>query len=118
MIGPTSKHTFYLCDVAVDFRKGFDGLSGIVQEYMGRNPLDGSAYIFMNAARNRIKILLWEGDGFMMCYKRLEKGTFDHPIVTRDGDEYQINYNHLLMILKKRMGNKLLRKWLINMDTF
>jgi len=110
MIGPTPKHTFYLCDVAVDFRKGFDGLSGMIQDYMGRNPLDGSAYIFMNGNRNRIKILIWEGDGFMMCYKRLEKGTFDHPIVTKDGGDYQINYDHLLMIMKGIKWEKIERK--------
>ena len=100
MIGPTSKHTYYLCDVAVDFRKGFNGLSGLVKEHMAGNPLDGCAYVFMNAKRNRIKILVWEGDGFLMCYKRLEKGTYDHPIVTKDGSEYQINHDHLLMILR------------------
>lgn len=110
MIGPTSKHTYYLCDVAVDFRKGFDGLSGIVRDYMGRNPLDGSAYIFMNASRNRIKILNWDGDGFMMYYKRLEKGTFDHPIVTRHGDEYKICWDHLWTILKGIKWEKIERK--------
>jgi transposase len=104
-----------MCDVAVDFRKGFDGLSGIIQEYLGRNPLDGSAYIFMNAQRNRIKVLLWEGDGFMMCYKRLEKGTFDHPIVTKEGDEYQISYDHLSMLLRGIKWEKIERKTRLNL---
>lgn len=116
MIGATPKHTFYLCDVAVDFRKGFNGLSGMIQDYMGRNPLDGSVYIFMNAQRNRIKILLWEGDGFSMYYKRLEKGTFDHPIITKDGDEYQICWEHLLMIMKGIKWEKIERKSRLKMQ--
>lgn len=118
MIGPGTKHQYYLCDVAVDFRKGFDGLSGMVQDYMGCNPLDGSAYIFMNAQRNRIKILVWEGDGFMMCYKRLEKGTFDHPIVTKQGENYQICWDHLLMILKGIKWEKIDRKSRLKMQKY
>lgn len=110
MIGFNSNHAFYLCDVAVDFRKGFDGLSGIVREYLGRNPVDGSVYVFMNAHRNRIKILHWEGDGYSMYYKRLEKGTFDHPIVTKDGSNYQICWDHLMMILKGIRWDKIERK--------
>jgi len=91
-------------------RKGFDGLSGLVRSYLRRDPLDGSGYVFMNAQRNRIKILLWEGDGFSMYYKRLEKGTFDHPIVTRDGDQYSIIYDQLAMILKGIKWDKIERK--------
>ena len=110
MIGLTMQHDYYLCDVAVDFRKGFDGLCGIVTDYMGRNPLDGSAYIFMNSQRNRIKILVWDVDGFVMYYKRLERGTFDHPIVSKEGEDYRIQSEHLLMIIKGIVWEKIVRK--------
>ena len=110
MIGLTSHHNYYLCDVSVDMRNGFDGLCGIVRNYLGRDPLDKSGYVFMNSPRNRIKILLWEGDGFSMYYKRLEKGTFDHPIVTKSGDEYQIEWPHLSMILQGIKWDKIERK--------
>jgi len=110
MIGLTSKHKYYLCDVSVDMRKGFDGLSGLVRSYLQRNPVDGCGYVFMNAPRNRIKVLLWEGDGFSMYYKRLERGTFDHPIVTRDGDNYSLIYDQLAMILKGIKWEKIERK--------
>lgn len=110
MIGLTSKHKYYLCDVCVDMRKGFDGLSGLVRDYLKRNPLDGNAYIFMNAQRNRIKILLWEDDGFSMYYKRLERGTYDHPIVTRDGDHYAICWDHLTKILSGMKWEKKVQK--------
>lgn len=115
MIGLNSKHTYYLCNISIDMRNGFDGLSGIVRNYLKRNPLDGSAYIFMNAQRNRIKILLWEGNGFSMYYKRLEKGTYDHPIVTKHGDEYSISWTHLSMILNGIKWDKIQRKKWFNM---
>ena len=110
MIGLTSHHNYYLCDVSVDMRKGFDGLSGLVRNYLGRDPLDKCGYVFINASRNRIKVLLWEGDGYSMYYKRLERGTYDHPIVTKEGENYQIEWPHLSMILQGIKWNKLTRK--------
>jgi len=65
---------------AVDMRKGFDGLSGLVLQSMLAQPLDGSVYIFLNKHRNRIKLLHWQGDGFALYYKQLEKGTYEIPL--------------------------------------
>lgn len=110
MIGQSNNYNYYLCDVSVDMRKGFDGLSGIVRAHLEQNPLDGNAYVFLNNSRNRIKILLWEGDGFSLYYKRLEKGTFDHPIVTKDGSNYQIEWDHLWSILRGIKWDKIDKK--------
>jgi transposase len=60
---------------AVDFRKAVDGLCAIVVEELKEAPGDG-LYIFYNKARNRLKILGWHGNGFVLLYKRLEKGRF------------------------------------------
>ncbi|MFK7809089.1 MAG: IS66 family insertion sequence element accessory protein TnpB [Saprospiraceae bacterium] len=110
MIGLSEHCTYYLCDVSVDMRKGFDGLSGLVTNHLGKNPLDRCAYVFINGARNRIKVLLWEGDGFSIYYKRLEKGTFDHPIVTKDGSDYQIKWDHFWSILRGIKWEKIEQK--------
>jgi transposase len=56
-----------------DMRKGFDSLSGIVKSRMALNVLNGAVFIFLNKRRTHIKLLLWEGDGFSIYYKRLEK---------------------------------------------
>lgn len=61
----------------VDMRKGFDGLSGVVQQDFHQSALNGDVFIFLNRGRNRIKLLHWQGDGFVIYYKRLEKGTFE-----------------------------------------
>ena len=60
-------------------RKGFDSLSGLVSSQMQLNVLSGSVFIFVNKKHNQVKLLLWEGDGFAMYYKRLEKGTYEIP---------------------------------------
>lgn len=74
---------YYLYSGQTDMRKGFDSLSGIVMQQMQLNALSGDVFIFINKKRNQVKLLLFEGDGFAMYYKRLEKGTYELP----DGDK-------------------------------
>ncbi len=57
-------------------RKSFEGLSALVEMAFPGKLLTGSLFLFLNRRRNPIKILYWEGDGFGICYKRLEKGAF------------------------------------------
>jgi transposase len=63
----------------VDMRRGIDGLSLIVQQTLDRSPCAGSAFIFCNRARNRIKVLLWDGTGVWLCHRRLHQGRFVWP---------------------------------------
>ena len=60
-----------------DLRKSFDGLCGIVRNDFGREPLDGSLFLFLNRRRDRVKLLWWDHDGLAIWYKRLEAGTFE-----------------------------------------
>jgi transposase len=60
----------------VDFRKAHDGLVAVVRERFERDPFDGSIFVFFNKRRDRIKLLLWDRNGFWLWYKRLERGTF------------------------------------------
>lgn len=60
-------------------RKGFDGLSGIVNQEIGANVLSGDAYVFVGRRKDRLKLLVWETSGFVLYYKRLEAGTFRLP---------------------------------------
>ncbi|MCG7883719.1 MAG: IS66 family insertion sequence element accessory protein TnpB [Candidatus Thiodiazotropha endolucinida] len=59
----------------MDFRKSITGLSLIVEQTLGLNPFDVALYVFINRRRDKIKILLWEKNGFVLWYKRLEKQT-------------------------------------------
>lgn len=72
--------TYFLYAGHADMRKSFDGLCGIIQSQMAMSPLNRSVFIFMNRRRTQVKLLLWEGDGFAIYYKRLEQGTFELPV--------------------------------------
>jgi transposase len=63
-------------------RKGFDGLSGLVQECFGQDLLTGHLFLFLNRRRDRIKILYFDRDGLAIWYKRLEVGSFQNPVPT------------------------------------
>jgi transposase len=66
----------FLCTRPTDMRKSFDGLTGLVQECFGQDPLSGHLFLFLNRRRDRVKILFWDRDGLVIWYKRLEAGTF------------------------------------------
>jgi transposase len=58
-------------------RKGFNGLSGLVNNELDRNVLSGDVFIFVNRRRTLIKLLVWDQSGFIIYYKRLEQGTLN-----------------------------------------
>ena len=90
MIMLPSAVRIFLCTRAIDLRKSFDGLTGLVQECFGQDPLTGHLFLFLNRRRDRIKILYFDRDGLAIWYKRLEEGSFQMPqTVTRDGVELQ-----------------------------
>ena len=60
----------------VDMRKSFNGLSAIVKNELERDPLDGAVYLFSNKRRTLVKIVYWDGTGFWVLSKKLERGTF------------------------------------------
>lgn len=80
-------------------RKGFDSLSGIVSCQMRLNGLDGSIFIFINKKRNQVKLLLFEGDGYSVYHKRLEKGTYELPAST-GSNSMTISSQQLQLILQ------------------
>lgn len=65
----------------VDLRRGMDGLSALVQQALGQPPCAGSAFVFRNRAGNRLKLLLWDGNGVWLCQRRLHQGSFTWPKV-------------------------------------
>jgi transposase len=62
---------------AMDFRQGIDGLAGHVREVFGEDPLCGAWFVFTNKRANRLRILVWDKNGFWLLTKRLERGTFE-----------------------------------------
>ena len=69
----------YLYRHPVDFRKSYRGLSAIVECELGHNPFQGHLYVFTNKQRNKIKLLFWEDNGFVLYYKALVEDKFKWP---------------------------------------
>ena len=84
MIVPSQAVKVVIATKPVDFRKGHDGLAAVVQNELGLDPHSGIVVVFRAKRGDRIKILLWDGSGLVMTYKRLEEGKFAWPAV-RDG---------------------------------
>jgi transposase len=55
-----------------DLRKSFDGLAALVEQWLGADPLSGHVFVFRNKMADRVKLLVWDGDGYVIYYKRLE----------------------------------------------
>jgi len=79
MLNITSTEQVYLACGVTDFRKGIDGLAAIIQMRFKLDPFSNSMFVFCNGNRNRIKILRWDGSGYWLLMKRLDRGSFRWP---------------------------------------
>jgi transposase len=69
----------WLALAPADLRKGFDALAELVRQHLQDDPLSGHVFVFRNRRSDRIKLLYWDTDGYVIVYKRLEAGTFRFP---------------------------------------
>lgn len=80
MLGDISTaEKIYIACGYTDMRKSIDGLAAIIQKNFQLNPFQNSLFLFCGRHRDRLKALYWEGDGFVLLYKRLESGSFQWP---------------------------------------
>ena len=99
MLGLGTEHTYYYYLNSVDMRKGFNGLSGIVQEHMDQNQGVNVVYAFINKKKDKLKLLHWRVGGFVLYYKRLEKGIFELPEYNIEEGLVVLRYTEMIMIL-------------------
>lgn len=69
----------WLATSPLDMRRSFDALAEHVRTILSHDPMSGHLFVFRNRSAQRVKILWWDGDGFALYYKRLERGTFQFP---------------------------------------
>jgi transposase len=75
--GPATR--IYVAVGATDMRKNFNGLYGLVRDHLGCDPESGHVFLFTNARRNRLKLLVYDGSGLWVCAKKLDGGRFQWP---------------------------------------
>jgi len=93
MIELTNRKVFVYID-AVDMRKSIDGLCVLLSEQFSADPQAGDLYIFSNRSRNKLKCLFWDSNGFVLYYKRLERGRF-HYSKSLSGESVLVNQSQL-----------------------
>ena len=82
-----------------DLRKSFDGLAALVRDGLRGDPLSGDIFVFRNKSADRIKLLIWEEDGYAIWYKRLEKGSYRFPAATDGAAQVEVRAADLIMLL-------------------
>lgn len=115
MLSFTGKRVYLACG-RTDMRKSINGLSAIVEGQFHLDPFDEAVFVFCNRNRDRLKILEWDGDGFWLYFKRLEKGRFRWPdengesTMTLTAEELGILLGGARVELKLRRNEVLERK--------
>lgn len=107
MISLPSLHTLdraqaariWLATEATDMRCGFDRLAERVRGVIGQDPLSGHYFVFRSRRGDRLKILVWDRDGFLLWYKRLESGVFKLPRVPEGARSLELRASELAMVL-------------------
>lgn len=100
MIQVTPQMRVLVAVAPVDFRKGIDGLSRIAREELGKDPFSGSVFVFRNRRGTAIKVLVYDGQGFWLCLKRLSAGRFRFwPQETRPDEKDRSLLAHELSVL-------------------
>jgi transposase len=99
MFNLSSGNKYHLYTSATDMRKSFDGLSGLVNSYVDRLPRYGEVFAFINKGRDKLKLLHWQGGGFVVYYKRLEEGTFELPEYDIPGGWIVMDYAQMVMVV-------------------
>ncbi len=99
MFALTAENKFHLYSHSTDMRKSFDSLSGLVRNNLDYDPGNGDVFIFINKSRDKIKLLHWQGSGYLLYYKRLEKGTFELPRYDASIGSISLSYAQMVMII-------------------
>ena len=96
----SSGNSYFLYRQSTDMRKSFDGLAGIIRTEMKKNPVSGEVFMFINKRNDRIKLLRWESGGFVLYYKRLEKGTLARSKKLSEGVCDAISWPELVLLIE------------------
>ena len=96
MLTLPSNSRLFLCQHPMSMKKSFEGLSKVIEDLFPGELLSGAFFIFLNRRRDHMKVLFWDNDGFVIWFKRLEKGTF----FWKWGSQSRIDRKTFLLLLE------------------
>ncbi len=99
MLTLPSSVKIFLCTAPTDMRKGHDGLAALVQQHLDQDVFSGYLFVFVSRLGNRVKILFWDNGGFVLLYKRLEKGRFRLPPLPEEQATVRLEPSQLALLL-------------------
>lgn len=100
MFGLEDSRRYYVCQRYVRMNMGINGLSRMVSNELKQPVLSGDVFIFFGKSRQMVKLLCWDGDGFLLYQKRLEKGTFELPLFKPGQKATEMPYRTLSAIMR------------------
>jgi len=95
----TPQMRFFVAVESADFRKGIDGLCGLCRSVLKTNPITGAVFVFRNKRRTAIKILVYDGQGYWLCHKRLSSGKFNWWPQADDSNVSQLAVHELQLLI-------------------
>lgn len=102
----------YVSSESVNLNKSIDGLAVLVQEALGRCPTQNELFIFFNASRDKVKLLIWDGSGFIVLYKRLEHGRMDFRRYEQSDGSFAMTPRVIReLLVGARMEHGRLKRW-------
>ena len=99
MLGLPPSVRIYFATELVDMRNGIDGLRAIVEATLKKDPYEGHLFVFVGKAKDKVKILFWDRNGFVLYLKRLERGRFQLPAVDERTKHVEMEAAQLAMLL-------------------
>ena len=90
----------YFATELVDMRNGIDGLQAVVEQVLKQDPLKGHLFVFVGKRRDKVKVLYWDNNGFVLYMKRLERGRFQLPEVDERRKRVEMQSEDLAMLHK------------------
>ena len=118
MLGLPPSVKIHFATTLVDMRKGIDGLRAVVEQVLRRDPLCGHLFVFVGRSRDKVKILFWDRNGFVLYLKRLEQGRFQLPVVDERRQHVEMEPAQLAMLLGSiDLNAKHLRPWTPSIDS-
>lgn len=117
VVGLPPSVRIYFATGLFDMRNGIDGLRAMVEQVLRKDPYEGHLFVFVGKGKDKVKVLFWDGNGFVLYLKRLERGRFQLPVVDDKKKKVDMQSEDLQMLLKGiDLNAKRLARWSPSID--